>query len=439
MTAAVAGRDSGAHRAAVLENMFGNGAALQHAERELKKILEARGVLFGDRLLPTYAYAFVTSRARVERWGRQAELLINAADHVAREAAMESVTCDTQLMNNEVSELIFTYPGYERICVICRPDGIPQGDDVRFVELNCDSPAMMMFLDIVSQALLQLEVFAPYRDQLSPETAADKLLETLLACYKEYGGTETPTIAISDWEGQKTRFEHQRLADHFRERGYPTIVCDPRSFKNVGGHLQAADGRRVHLVYRRALITEIIERRHEVEPLLQAYRDHTVCLVNPLRSYIASAKSIMSRLVDTRDLPDELKPAAKLLPRTVLLDDPVGRKEVVGALDRWVLKKSEGHGGKNVLLPGVALKSAFIEAMELSKREVWIAQEYLNVPKISLPYSAEGSNDLVWQDKFYNWNPFVFGGRYAGGLVRTSNTPLINITQGGGLLPTFGA
>ncbi len=44
---------------------------------------------------------------------------------------------------------------------------------------------------------------------------------------------------------------------------------------------------------------------------------------------------------------------------------------------------------------------------------------------------------MVEVEKHYNWNPFMFGGRYAGGLVRVSSTPLINITLGGGLLPTF--
>jgi hypothetical protein len=428
-----------AHRATSLEHIFGSAHALETAQAELKKMLVSRGIYFGDGLLPTYAFAYLTSKDRVAKWAAQAELVMAAADHCAREAVTESVTCDTQSFSNEVNELIFAYPGYERCCVITRPDGIPNGDDLRFVELNCDSPAMMMFLDIVTDCLFKLDAFQGTLGQLErPRPAADILLETLLDCYREYGGKHTPTIAIADWEGQKTRFEHLRLAEHFEDRGFPTVVCDPRAFKRVGGELQLANGQRIHIVYRRALVSEIISRRHEVEPLLRAYRDGTVCMVNPLRAYVASAKSLMTHIVE-KELPPHLRGAAKLVPRTVLMDDPQARKAVMANPERFVLKKSEGHGGMHVLLPGVATEQAWREAMEVSRREVWIAQDYLEVPVMAMPVvDMNGSGGVAWTERFYNWNPFVFGGKFAGGLVRTSSTPLINITLGGGLLPTLG-
>ena len=418
-----------------MENVFGSAAALAEAEVELQKMLAARGIFFGDKLLPTYAFAYVTSQSRVDQWAQQAELVIAAADHQAREWVMESVTCDTQTFSSEVNELIFAYPGYDRCCVICRPDGIPMGEEVKFVELNCDSPAMMMFLDIVTQCILQLDAFKALKERAKTISAADRLLDTLLDCYREYGGKESPTIAIADWEGQKTRFEHLRLAEHFEARGYETVVCDPRSFRRVGKELQLVNGKRVHLVYRRALASEILQRRDELGPLLQAYRDGTVCMVNPLRAYVASAKSLMTKLVE-RELPTHLRAAAQCVPRTLLLDDPQARKQVLNAPERYALKKSEGHGGKNVILPGISSQRAWGEAMEASTREVWIAQEYLTVPTLMLP--APNNEAVGWIERYFNWNPFVFGGRYAGGLVRTSNTPLINITLGGGLLPTIG-
>jgi hypothetical protein len=424
-----------AHRATILEDVFGNAHALKKAQEDLKQLLTQRGIMFGDGILPTYAYAFVTERARVAKWAQQAEMVIAAADHQAREQVMESVTCDTRAFSTEINELIFTYPGYERCCVICRPDGIPVGDELRFVELNCDSPAMMMFLDAVTDCLLQLDVFKHLRGKLEYKSSADMLLDTLISCYREYGGKETPTIAIADWEGQKTRFEHLRLAEHFERRGYPTIVCDPRSFQYRNNQLQLVNGKRIHIVYRRALAAEIIQRRSEVPALIKAYRDGTVCMVNPLRAYVASAKSLMTELVPKK-LPPQLKNAANLVPRTMLMDDPLARKEVMNAPEKFVLKKSEGHGGQHVLLPGVASQKAWKDALEASRTEVWIAQEYLDVPRMSLPVvDGEG---LGWSERYFNWNPFVFGGKYAGGLVRTSSTPLINITLGGGLLPTLG-
>ncbi len=57
------------------------------------------------------------------------------------------------------------------------------------------------------------------------------------------------------------------------------------------------------------------------------------------------------------------------------------------------------------------------------------------MPRLAMPV-ADG-NRVSRTEKYYNWNPFIFAGRYAGGMVRVSETPLINICLGGGLLPTF--
>jgi hypothetical protein len=419
----------------VLEGLFGSGAALERSELHLQRLLQERGIFFGEKILPTFAFAFVSSQPEIERWAHQAQLVIAAAEYAAQDILEQAASCDTLNFTSDVQDLIYAWPGYKRVCVICRPDAIPVGEDINFVELNCDSPAMMMFLDIVTQCLLELEAFAPVRERIQTMSASESLLRTLLECYREYAGATAahPTIAITDWEGQKTRFEHQRLAEFFQSRGYETIVCDPRSFRYVNKRLHV-DGKPVQIVYRRALASELIRRREDAKALLQAYQDGAICMVNPLRSYVASAKSLLSRIVES-ELPPELAEAAQLIPQTVILDDPEVRTAIRASAAQWALKRSEGHGGMNVVLPLPSNEAAWQDAWVKSASEVWIAQQFLDVPRISLP-EVDGPT-VSWSEKFYNWNPFVFGGRYAGGLVRVSNTPLINITLGGGLMPTL--
>ena len=87
------------------------------------------------------------------------------------------------------------------------------------------------------------------------------------------------------------RFEHARIAEYFEARGCPTIVCDPRSLRRPGRRLEH-EGRPIDLVYRRALFTELLDHKTEVEPLISAYRDGAVCMVNPLRSYLESLQRV---------------------------------------------------------------------------------------------------------------------------------------------------
>jgi hypothetical protein len=395
-------------------------------ERELQKRLAERGVYFGDGLLPTYAQAFVVAREHAARWAEQACNLVEAAETAAQSLVTDVEFFEAMRLNRDALELVQVNPGYRRICVLCRPDGLLVGDDMKFVEVNCDSPAMMMFIDVVADCLLELDEFAWLRAYSKPGSAADHLLDTLLECYREYGGTRQPTIAIADWDGQKTRFEHRCLKAHFEARGFTTIVCSPLAFRRVDGELRV-DEHRIDLVYRRALTSELIERQDEVKPLLQAYRNGEVCLVNPLRSAIAGAKSVLTHIAR--------RGGADLVPPTVLLDTQDARQLVAASPVKWVLKKSESHGGQDVVLPDAGNEAAWHAALAASKHEVWIAQQYLDVPRLAFaPSDLNGSAPDV---KYFNWNPFIFGGRYAGGLVRVSSTPLINITLGGGLLPTF--
>ncbi|CAN5686511.1 hypothetical protein BH11MYX1_BH11MYX1_01260 [soil metagenome] len=409
-----------------LEHHFGSARALSECEHELQRKLREHGIFFGEGILPTYADAFLASRECVARWSAQAERLVESAELAAHRLVSDPGFFESMGLSANAVELVRVDPGYRRICVFARPDGIPVGQDMKFVEVNSDSPAMMMFLDVVSRCLLELDAFSWLREYPKPLSATDRLLDTLLDCYREFGGTRQPTIAITDWEGQKTRFEHARIAEHFKARGYPTVVCDPRAFCTVGNELHAGD-HRIDIVYRRALTAEVIARQAEVKPLLDAYRDHTICMANPLRSYVAGVKSVLSHLATHG--------AEEVIPRTILLDGEDARAIVRRAPATWVLKKSESHGGEHVILPEPANMIAWQAALEASAREVWIAQEYLEVPKLAL--SVVEGDEVVRAEKHYNWNPFIFGGTYAGGLVRVSSTPLINITLGGGLLPTF--
>jgi hypothetical protein len=287
---------------------------------------------------------------------------------------------------------------------------------------------MMAFADAVGECQLELEAFAPLRDSLRASRMTDALLETLRACWREFGGRdEAPSIAITDWEGQKTRWEHRRIAARFEAAGCPTVVCDPRAFARDGRAL-TVDGRRIDVVYRRALFTELLARQAEVDALLGAYRDGAICMVNSLRSYLASSKTLLALLCE-RSVAPEIARTAMLTPARIA--------ELRAGAAPGVLKRGESHGGHHVLLPGVASDGEWGRALDAAEGEPWpwVEQEYHPLPKLEVRV-ADGDR-FRREHKFYNWNPFLFGGRMVGSIARASDTPLINITLGGGLLPAF--
>ncbi|MBN1552166.1 hypothetical protein JW979_11900, partial [bacterium] len=55
------------------------------------------------------------------------------------------------------------------------------------------------------------------------------------------------------------------------------------------------------------------------------------------------------------------------------------------------------------------------------------------IPEIRLPVFSE--NGLTFESKKINMNFFAFNGQYAGGMARVSDSSIINISAGGGLIP----
>lgn len=392
--------------------------------------MEQQLIRFGDGLLPTFPLPFVVGSAHLDDWIQRSQSLADHIEGVAQTALGDRGLFDTLGLQPAAQELLRIDPGYRRITVLSRPDAIVDRGKLAFLEFNCDSPAMMAFADALTECLLALDPDARLRATPPGEDMTSALLATLLACWREFGGRDAaPHIAITDWEGQKTRYEHRRIAAAFERAGCPTVVCDPRAFRRDGRALEI-DGRRIDVVYRRALFTELLERQEEVPALLGAYRDGAVCMVNSLRSYLASSKTLLALLCEREGIAD--------VARTTFLT-PARIATLLHGERPNVVKRGESHGGMHVLLPGVTTDDEWTRGLTLAAADPWpwVEQVYHPVPRMTVLAMADGQPRR--ESKFFNWNPFLFGGRYAGGIARVSDTPLINISLGGGLLPTWRA
>jgi hypothetical protein len=299
---------------------------------------------------------------------------------------------------------------------------------------------MFTFTDYVERSLPGLfphdELAARFPSQPTDRTAA--LLEAILACYRERGGASTgPTIAIVDWPGGLTRHEQAASAARFTELGCPPFVCAPHELV-CDGRTLSAGGRRIDVVQRRVLFPDFLTRADELAPLVRAYRDGLVCVVNPLRSYLAGNKALLAMLngSDFR----KRAPAADLAVLDGILPDTsfVGaadRERLIAERDRWVLKSAFGYGGKEVVIGDQVDHAAWSSAIEGTDGRVWIAQRRVTIPRYRLPIRTDAGVGL---EPFYlNWSPWLFGGRAVAGTTRTSASPLVSLTQRGALLPTI--
>ena len=68
--------------------------------------------------------------------------------------------------------------------------------------------------------------------------------------------------------------------------------------------------------------------------------------------------------------------------------------------------------------------------------DIWVVQEYVDIPTDVYP---EISDTVTFKSKYVNINPFALNGKYSGTITRVSDSQVINVSAGGGLVPTLTA
>jgi glutathionylspermidine synthase len=245
-----------------------------------------------------------------------------------------------------------------------------------------------------------------------------------------------------DVAGSPSVPEFRIICDAARQAGIDALHATLDDVE-YDGSLLRVQGEPVHLVYRRALLEDLPEG-----DLIAAARDRRAAVVNPFRARVANNKKLFALLADPRFshlvVDSERAVIAETIPWTRVLRE--GREHygdwVVDLLafvsdnrERLVMKPASDYGGHGVSL-GMETEQAEWDRLieEHHAAGDYVVQEYVPVPEEMFP-TVEGGH-VQMRLKRFNINPFGIGGRYAGMITRISDQAVINVSAGGGLLPS---
>jgi glutathionylspermidine synthase len=345
--------------------------------------------------------------------------------------------------------LIRIDPGFPRPMRICRLDAFLTGYDIRFLEFNADSPAGTGYTDILHQGLDTIIDLPRVRQEFDTAYAPilPELIGTLTDAYAHVRQRhddlpEKPRLALVDTADSPSVPEFRIICAAAEAAGIEALHATLEEVTYDGSTL-TVKGEPVHLVYRRALIDDI-----DQSDLVAAARDGRVCVVNPFRALVANNKKLFALFCDPRFSHlierDEQEVIDKTIPWTRILRQ--GRTQygdwridllpfVADNRERLVLKPASDFGGHNVAL-GMETDQDTWDSIIVAhaEREDFIVQEYVPVPEEMFP-TIEGGH-VQMRLKRFNINPFGIGGRYAGSITRISDRAVINVSAGGGLLPS---
>jgi uncharacterized circularly permuted ATP-grasp superfamily protein len=416
-------------------------------ERHLADWLHEHDVVFNGATIPFVLMPHFISPGQVRRVKHSVDQLCKVLDRFCDAYTHDAHLRDELGLSPEEDSLIRIEPGYPRPMRICRLDAFLHGYDVKFLEFNADSPAGIGYTDVLHEGLttsidlpkVSQEFDTAYTPML-PE-----LVQTLLDAYshtRQPDQPQQPRLALIDTATSPAIPEFRIICNAAKQHGIDAVHGTLSDLSYDGSTLKLSN-EPVHLVYRRALLEDL-----DQADLVAAARDGRVCIVNPFRARVANNKKLLALFQDPRFARyiegDEQEVVQKTVPWTRILRP--GRVTygtwtidllpfVADNRERLVIKSASSYGGHHVWL-GIETEQARWEEIiaEHAERADFIVQEYVPVPEEMFPTIEDGRVHM--RLKRFNINPFGIGGRHAGSITRISDQAVINVSAGGGLLPS---
>ena len=421
--------------------------------------LRRRGLFFGARALCTVLRPRFVTPEQYRFLRDRCALLLRAFDRIYR-AAAEHTELRQQfgLVDWEIA-LMERDPGFSDPSPVSRIDAFYLQDEGVFhlTEYNAETPAGAAYGDALADAFLALPVMKSFlrKFDVRPLPARHDVLHALLGAYAEWQGSNggkrpaSPRIAILDWKEVPTYNEFVLWVDYFRARGLDARIVDPRDTEFTGGRLSAG-GEPIDLIYKRVLISELVERGGREHPVVRAVQSGAVCMVNPFRCKLLHKKASLAVLSDERNeglfSGDERQAIGAHIPWTRVVEERKTRYRdrtvdlvpfIIEQRERLVLKPNDAYGGAGIVLGWESGAAAWEQAVRGALAEPFVVQERVPIP--SEPYPSVVDGRVVFAERILDTAPFAYQGTHVDGCMsRLSTAALVNVTAGGGSqTPTF--
>ena len=430
------------------------GDSCAEIEAGIDRWLAEHDVVFAGRTIPFVLMPHFISPGQLRRVRHAVGCLSRVLDRFCDAYPTDDALRSELDLPESEDGLIRIDPGFPHPLRICRLDAFLQGYDVKFLEFNAESPAGIGYTDVLYEGLRQgidlPRVDGEFDTAYTP--VLPELVGTLLDAYghvraRHSDFPENPRLALIDTPDSPAVPEFRIICSTARAAGVEAVFATTADLSYDGSLLQLG-GEPVHLVYRRAVLEDLVQAGDLDGPLVQAARDRRVALVNPFRSRVANNKKLVGLLEDprfahllTRDDADAIRatiPWTRILrPGRVHYGDWVVDllPFVSDNRERLVLKPASDYGGHGVALGMETPQSDWDSIIgEHADSSDFVVQEYVPVPEEMFPTVEDGHVQM--RLKRFNINPFGIGGRHAGSITRISDRAVINVSAGGGLLPS---
>lgn len=413
---------------------------------EIERQLTRRGILFGGKPLPICISPALMTRTQLRPLQQSMQRLIRVLAKL-QEPLRQPEWLDRLGISPEEQELIRWPCRVRSGGYISRVDGflerMPDGSlQYRIVELNVDSPGGAAFMDECVRLLRKTSLWRKL-GRLYPGAYYDtdsRDLPLLLKSYRQWGGTGKPRLAVVDWITVNTVSEFELLKARYNRLGIETIIADPRELEYRDGRLLDYDGKPIDLIYRRVLVEDLIAQPEAAGPLLRAFKDQAVCVVNTFACKPLTVKSLLSWVHRPEFEPllskSSLAFLRSLVPWTAdVVEDPALLRKLRDEQEQLILKPADGYGGQGIYLGWEMGAVEWDRAIDEALAGRYVAQSRVHIPRSIFPIARP--DGWSFEEFRMDFDPYMFGAGMGDPLVRLAQSDILNVKAGAQIAATW--
>ena len=416
----------------------------------LHQRMEAAKLSSGGRLICPFLRPNFISRRQYESLVKTGEALIGAIDRMEQMVlSTPALLARLELLPAE-KMLAAIDPGYQALEVAARLDSHLNNGSLHFVQYNADSPTGAGYADALSDLFYDIPPVKELRKKytLSRIGSRKHLLHALLKSYKQFGGTRKPNIAIVEFRPMyhSGQSEFELFRDFFREEGYAIEIVPPEQLEYRNRRLRRGNFE-IDIVYRRLGVQEFLIRFDLTHPLVQAYRDRAVCVVNSFRSELAHKKAMFGLLTDetvTAKFPaPERKAIREHVPWTRLVaaakttyeDRSIDLLEFITQnRERLALKPNDDYSDQHSYFGWEMDAAEWDRAIKQAMRSPYVVQERVQPVRSVFPLMSFGQ--LEFREMQVDVHPHAYLGKVQG-CSSWLSTGKSGFSSAAGIVPTF--
>ena len=419
--------------------------------KTLQEEMEARQLSTGGRLICPFLRPNFVTQKQYDNLVKTGEALLSAVDRMLKTALASPALLSRMQLFPAEKMLAAIDPGYNLAEVSAQLDLQLQNGSLHVTQYSAESYSGAAWSEDLSDLFYDCAPVKEFRRRYNLTRVGKKkpFLNALLKAYKMFAGAKKPNIAIVEFRSPTGSSEYELYRDYFRAEGYAAELLTPDQLEYRNGVLRSGSFE-IDLVYRRVSAQEFLLRYTLNHPLLEAYRDGKVCVVNSFRAELSRKKAMFALLTEdslTAKFPlPERKAIREHLPWTRVLKS--GRATLPGgATTEELVDYVRKNRGKMVLRPNDDYtdlqtyeghehdEGSWARAIRDAVREPYVVQEHVAPARSVFPIMNFGQ--LEFREMRVDVQPQAFLGKVAGCSTYVSSSGPGSYSVSAGIAPTF--